>query len=327
MDKQLIIKYLPLVRKIVKSKFPGISRNEDNYNEIFIDGVLGLFNGINNFPNSKTTLSLEFYLYYQIKLSIFHEWLKSTNRSVESWNFEKRYRNEFFKKKLSTKQMADLECVSIETCNRRILAIQINDAVPFFIDTEAFDNKNKSVEKQVEIKWVKKELQYCISKLTEKERKVIILTYFEKLKIIDGANILNIPKSTFEKILIRARKNLKKMLIIKGIQEGFLYKWKDNRRVGQDMKFNIQKGTFKKAGFLKHYINIVCSDNLAEEIDKEFKKAFDSKIFNLSLTATNKGQTDIYYCEFDFLKAERFNKVLGWLLELSILEFKEVMRK
>lgn len=78
-----------------------------------------------------------------------------------------------------------------------------------YLSKEMIDNKNYNPQKSIDDSIV---LKAQLKKLSHKQRNVIVLRYFESMKVNEISEILNIPSGTVKSRIYHGLKNLKKYM-------------------------------------------------------------------------------------------------------------------
>lgn len=229
--EEMIIKYIPYVKyiasRIVIGKPPGVE-----YEDLISFGIIGLIDAIEKFDVSKG-LKFETYATLRIKGAIIDElrkmsWIPKSAFSKLTFLNQKR---EELEAKLS-REPSDIELSkgmgitldevrNIETFTNYVSVVSL-DEVFFKNDEDDINLKNivedetsPQPEKIMEENEKKLMLAKSIDMLSDKDKTVLNLYYYEKLTLKEIGNILNISESRVSQLhsraLIRLRENMKKL--------------------------------------------------------------------------------------------------------------------
>ncbi|MCX7885344.1 MAG: FliA/WhiG family RNA polymerase sigma factor [Caloramator sp.] len=229
--EEMILKYIPYVKyiasRLVTGKPPGVE-----YEDLISFGILGLIDAIEKFDPSKG-LKFETYATLRIRGSIIDElrkisWIpKSAFSKLNTLN-KAREELEFKLNREPTDEeisnftgMMIQEIKSIESYVNYISVISLDDIL-FKSDEEDIklksfikDNTSPQPEKFIEDKEKIKVLREAVEMLSEKDKLILQLYYFEKLTLKEIGRILNISESRVSQLhsraIIRLRENLKKI--------------------------------------------------------------------------------------------------------------------
>lgn len=227
----LIIKYIPLVNKIVSRI--EINDNALDYEDLVSVGIIGLMDAIDKFDSSKN-VPFEAYATIRIRGAIIDELRKSGKVSRD-----RIYKlNEYYEVKekleqelkrtpeeqeiikelnLESKEVSKiyetlhyLSNVSLESVIYTKSGEEFN-----FIDTLK-DEKEKSPEETYIDKERKKELKKAIEKLNEREQQILSLYYVEELTLKEIAYVLDISIARVSqihgKILLKLNSYIKELM-------------------------------------------------------------------------------------------------------------------
>lgn len=229
--EEMIIKYLPYVKyiasRLVAGKPPGLE-----YEDLISFGIIGLIDAIERFDPTKG-LKFETYATLRIRGAIIDELRKISwipKSAFSKLNYLNQLKNELETKlnrepteeELSNYSgMSTNEIRNIESYINYISVISL-DEVLFKSDEE--DVKFKSIIKDstspqpdviIEDNEKQNMLKKAIDMLSEKDKIILNLYYFEKLTLKEIGKILNISESRVSQLhsraIIRLRENLKKL--------------------------------------------------------------------------------------------------------------------
>ncbi|QCX32333.1 FliA/WhiG family RNA polymerase sigma factor [Caloramator sp. E03] len=229
--EEMIIKYLPYVKyiasRLVAGKPPGLE-----YEDLISFGIIGLIDAIERFDPTKG-LKFETYATLRIRGAIIDELRKISwipKSAFSKLNYLNQLKNELETKlnrepteeELSNYSgMSTEEIRNIESYINYISIISL-DEVLFKSDEE--DVKFKSIIKDstspqpdviIEDNEKQNMLKKAIDMLSEKDKIILNLYYFEKLTLKEIGKILNISESRVSQLhsraIVRLRENLKKL--------------------------------------------------------------------------------------------------------------------
>lgn len=223
--EQIFEEYSDLIKMIsnkMYSYLSGIMEIDDIYGY----AVLGFLDALDKFEVDKN-VKFETYATYRIKGKILDEVRKNDflPRSVrdKQKKIEKAYEqfytdndreptNEELSKKLdiTSKELVSWQ-VSIISGNIRSIDEEISTSDSIYLKDTLVSKNN--IEKSVLIKESKKDLIKALDKLSEREKQIVILYYYEELTVKEIADILNISvarvSQIHRKILIFLKDELK----------------------------------------------------------------------------------------------------------------------
>lgn len=232
--EDMIIKYIPYVKyiasRIVIGKPPGVE-----YEDLISFGIIGLIDAIEKFDVSKG-LKFETYATLRIKGAIIDElrkmsWIpksafsKLTALNQKREELEVKLNREPSDEELSKGMGIPLnEVRNIETFTNYVSVVSL-DEVFFKNDEDDINLKNivedetsPQPEKVIEENEKRAMLVKAIDMLSEKDKTVLNLYYYEKLTLKEIGKILNISESRVSQLhsraLIRLRENMKKLKYI-----------------------------------------------------------------------------------------------------------------
>lgn len=230
----MIIKYIPYVKyiasRIVIGKPPGVE-----YEDLISFGIIGLIDAIEKFDVSKG-LKFETYATLRIKGAIIDElrkmsWIpksafsKLTALNQKREELEVKLNREPSDEELSKGMGVPLnEVRNIETFTNYVSVVSL-DEVFFKNDEDDINLKNivedetsPQPEKVIEENEKRSMLVKAIDMLSEKDKTVLNLYYYEKLTLKEIGKILSISESRVSQLhsraLIRLRENMKKLKYI-----------------------------------------------------------------------------------------------------------------
>lgn len=229
--EEMILKYIPYVKyiasRLISGKPPGVE-----YEDLISFGILGLIDAIEKFDPSKG-LKFETYATLRIKGSIIDElrkisWIPKSAFSKLNMLNKAREELEFKLNREPTDDeisdftgMTSVEIKNIESYVNYISIISLEEIL-FKSDEEDIklksfvkDSTSPQPEKLIEEKEKNKVLKEAIEMLSEKDKLILQLYYFEKLTLKEIGKVLNISESRVSQLhsraIIRLRENLKKL--------------------------------------------------------------------------------------------------------------------
>lgn len=227
--ENLIVEYIPLVKKTVDVSFANYSGEFDR-DDLISFGIIGLIDATKKYDSSKNA-SFETYAKLRIKGSIYDELrLHGKISRTKMSKVNKLYNAlEKLQQKL-TRKPTDLELMEY-LGNTRTELNEIYSSINFLsrysLEKTIFykgdqeytlkdileDEKLKTPEEIVEIEERKEILSHAIKSLKEREQVILNLIYFEELPMKDIAEILEISSSRVSqlhgKILTKLKINIK----------------------------------------------------------------------------------------------------------------------
>ncbi len=229
-----IVKYIPLVQKIVDSSFANYSGEFDRDDLISI-GFIGLMDALERYDTSKNT-SFETYARWRVKGAIYDE--LRVRGKVSRTKMDKVNKLYDAVVKLQQKLMrepTDLELIKylditnvdlnkIYASIHHLSGYSLDKIIFYKIDQEYTlkdiieDRDAENPEEILENEERKNILGYAIKSLKEREQVLLNLLYFEELPVKDIAEILEISSSRVSqlhgKILIKLKNSIKKYMEI-----------------------------------------------------------------------------------------------------------------
>ena len=225
--EKIIVEYAPLV-KVVAGRLSMYLGYNVEYDDLVGYGVFGLIDAIDKFDMAKD-VKFETYASLRIRGSILDQirkmdWIPRTVRQrqkkidqaikdIEGETGKTASDIEIAKKLGITEdeyaewqaQMAVTNVVSLNEFQDSGAEIPVKDA-------GVQDNRILGPEEAVEKDELKKTLAESLELLTEKERKVILLYYYEELTLKEISNILEVSESRISQLHVRALQKMKTKL-------------------------------------------------------------------------------------------------------------------
>ncbi len=233
MREKLIMEYAPLV-KIIAGRLSMYLGYNVEYEDLVSYGIFGLIDAIDKFDYEKG-IKFETYASLRIRGAILDQirkmdWLPRTIRQKQKKmdNVLSKLERELGRPATDEEMAKELgisleeyytwegqtqasRLVSIDECMEQGLEIQPDSSVK-----SKFDSPESVIERQE----LKRELEEAISVLTEKERKVILLYYYEELTLKETSMIMEVSESRISQLHTKALQKLKQRL---GDHIGILY--------------------------------------------------------------------------------------------------------
>jgi len=232
--EEMILKYVPYVKyiasRLVSGKPPGIE-----FEDLISYGIIGLIDAIEKFEPSKG-IKFETYATLRIKGSIIDElrkisWIpKSAFSKLSSLNQARDALEASLNREPTDKELAKAMNISLEELSSIQLYVNYMslislDEVLFKSDEEDMYFKNVIVDENtpmpeavLEENEKLKYLQDGIDMLSEKDKLLLNLYYYEKLTLKEIGAILGVSESRVSQLhsraIIRLRENLKKLKYI-----------------------------------------------------------------------------------------------------------------
>lgn len=223
--EELIIEYVPLV-KIVAGRVAIYLGSNVEYDDLVGYGTFGLIDAIDKFDYGKG-IKFETYASLRIRGSIFDEirkmdWLprsvrqkqKSIDNAIKKLETEKgpNYTDEDLAKELG---ISDDELANWMSLTNISNVSSLEDLVEQGTDVKASHNPAYlSVEPEhvVDKSEVRDMLIEAIQTLTEKERQVVLLYYYEELTLKEISEVLNVSESRVSQLHSKSLKKMKERL-------------------------------------------------------------------------------------------------------------------
>ncbi|WP_352419643.1 FliA/WhiG family RNA polymerase sigma factor [Proteiniborus sp.] len=225
--QSLIEQYLQLV-KIVAGRMYNFYGGNVEYDDLIGFGVFGLIDAIDKFDISRD-LKFETYAQIRIRGSIIDslrkiDWvprgLRKKAKEIESaiYVIENKLGRSANIKEIAAELKIDEK--ELENTLSEVSAINVLSLEEVLVtkgDIYLKLNDKESPEEMFEIKELKYILKEAIEKLSEKEKLVVSLYYFEELTYKEIAKILEVSESRISQIHSKAILSLKNLLTLKGV--------------------------------------------------------------------------------------------------------------
>ncbi len=223
--EQIIIEYAPLV-KVVAGRLSMYLGYNVEYDDLVGYGVFGLIDAIDKFDNSKA-VKFETYASLRIRGAILDQirkmdWIPRTIRQkqkrIDSAVKEveaAQGRNATDEEIASTIGISDEEYSEWQQQMMVTNVVSLNEFMEQGTEVptdKSAPNRFDAPEEVVEQSELKKTLADSLELLTEKEKKVILLYYYEELTLKEIANILEVSESRISQLHTKALQKMKTKL-------------------------------------------------------------------------------------------------------------------
>lgn len=225
MRETLILEYAPLVKIIAGRLSMYLGYNVD-YEDLVSYGIFGLIDAIDKFDYYKG-IKFETYASLRIRGAILDQirkmdWLSRTMRQKQkSWEAALRKLEAQLGRKPTDEEIAEEmeisleELCSIEGQSMASVMISLDDCLEqgreskeLVQESNVFSNPEYMVE-QEELKEI---IAETLETLTEKERRVIVLYYYEELTLKEISHIMEVSESRVSQLHTRGLQKLKERL-------------------------------------------------------------------------------------------------------------------
>ena len=228
----LIIEYVPLV-KLVSGRLSMYLGYTVEYEDLVSYGIFGLIDAIDKFDYRKG-IKFETYASLRIRGAILDQirkmdWIPRSVRQKQRQIDAAITKLESAEDKTATDEEIAKELdISLEEYyvwqgQTKVTGIaSIDEFVEQGIEVRAFDNQkyaDNEPEKVYEKEELKNLLKESLDKLTEKERMVVVLDYYEELTLKEISSVLEVSESRVSQLHTKALQKMKQIL---GSQYGIL---------------------------------------------------------------------------------------------------------
>ncbi|NLY42487.1 MAG: FliA/WhiG family RNA polymerase sigma factor [Clostridiaceae bacterium] len=231
--EKLIIEYSPLV-KYVAGRLSIYLGNNVEYEDLLSYGIFGLIDAIDKYDLSKG-VKFETYASLRIRGAIIDnirklDWvprsLRQKNKEIERAQAELESK---YGRPPTDNEVADYLGMDLDSYSKIVSDLNISHLISLdeFIeqnhdgkDVLYKDDKSDSPASIIEINEIKNTLSDAIDKLPEKEKKVVILYYYEDLTIKEISTIMKVSESRVSQLHSKAIMRLRNKL---GRYRGILY--------------------------------------------------------------------------------------------------------
>ncbi len=223
--EKIILEYAPLV-KIVAGRLSMYLGYKVEYEDLTSYGIFGLIDAIDKFDLSKD-VKFETYASLRIRGSILDQirkmdWIPRTIRQRQKKIDEVIREIEAVDGHLaSDEEIAERLEISVDEYNNWQAQMKVTNVVSLneymelgtepvkdLSNQEKFDTPEKSIEKEE----LKEQIKQALELLTEKEKKVIVLYYYEDLTLKEISNILEVTESRVSQLHTKGLQKMKKKL-------------------------------------------------------------------------------------------------------------------
>ncbi|MEO2068749.1 MAG: sigma-70 family RNA polymerase sigma factor [Desulfurobacteriaceae bacterium] len=194
--KELVLEYLPLVKKIANKIYRRIPEGVLEFDELVNVGVIGLIKAIEKYDETKAKFST--YAYIKIRGEILD--------FLRSLDFLPRSLREKVKNSEDLRELKE-EIISFISIEEHLFG----DSDRFKIK-DILTSDTRTPEEEVIVKELKERLTGALSKLSEREQLILQLIFVEELDLKSISEILNISISRVSQIKTVALKKLSKYL-------------------------------------------------------------------------------------------------------------------
>ncbi|MQN01398.1 MAG: FliA/WhiG family RNA polymerase sigma factor [Lachnospiraceae bacterium] len=224
--EKLIIEYSPLV-KIVAGKMSMYLGKTVEYEDLVSYGIFGLIDAIDKFDIHKD-VKFETYASLRIKGSILDQirkmdWIPRTIRQKQrqldtaAREIEERTGHEATDEELAEELgMDEEEYYSFVSSLKVTNLVSLNEFMDAGGNEPAMDTKKNSYFEQPEEKVSREELSRklkdALDLLTEKEKKVIVLYYYEDLTLKEISEVMSVSESRVSQLHTKALKKMRKVM-------------------------------------------------------------------------------------------------------------------
>lgn len=220
--EQLILEYAPLV-KIVAGRLSMYLGSNLEYEDLVSYGIFGLIDAIDKFDRSKE-VKFETYASLRIRGSILDQirkmdWIPRTVRQKQKKIDEAIREIEHQKGKNATDEeiaeflgVSDTELNTWQSQLKVTNVISLNEFIEQGTEPEMDATSNSQFERPdhvVEKEELKQVLTESLEQLTEKEKKVILLYYYEDLTLKEISAVLDVSESRVSQLHTKALKKLR----------------------------------------------------------------------------------------------------------------------
>ena len=220
--EKLILEYAPLV-KLVAGRLSMYLGYNVEYDDLVSYGIFGLIDAIDKFDNMKA-VKFETYASLRIRGAILDQirkmdWIPRTIRQKQKKIDAVMKEIEASKGRAATDEeiarslgISDDDYLSWQSQMKITNVVSLNEFMESGSEIPAeqtgqqrFDSPEEVMEKEE----LKKVLQQALELLTEKEKKVILLYYYEDLTLTEISNVLEVSESRISQLHTRALQKMK----------------------------------------------------------------------------------------------------------------------
>lgn len=220
---ELVLNYIYLVKRIVNRLFPKY-KNHSEYDDLISCGVLGLMDAIDKFDLSKD-VKFETYASLRIRGEIIDQLRKQDPVPVNIRAKLKKIENAYeelereFGRSPTEEEVSEFAGMSVKEMNKTLEEthcfniMSLDEMIAETVNVSESVKSDEDIESNIDKKELKNVLVNSIMGLTEKERLVISLYYYEELTLKEIAMVLGLTESRISqihsKVLMKLRNSIK----------------------------------------------------------------------------------------------------------------------
>lgn len=223
--EKIILEYAPLV-KLVAGRLCMYLGNNVEYDDLVGYGVFGLIDAIDKFDNMKE-VKFETYASLRIRGAILDQirkmdWIPRTIRQKQKKIDAVMRQIETETGRTATDEeiaaalgITDEEYVQWQSQMKITGVVSLDEFLESGSEVSSFQNSQQrfeAPEESIEKEEMKKMLAEALELLTEKEKKVILLYYYEDLTLKEISNVLEVTESRISQLHTKALQKMKKKM-------------------------------------------------------------------------------------------------------------------
>ncbi|MBQ9136078.1 MAG: FliA/WhiG family RNA polymerase sigma factor [Lachnospiraceae bacterium] len=225
--EKIILEYAPLV-KLVAGRLSMYLGYNVEYEDLVSYGIFGLIDAIDKFDNMKE-VKFETYASLRIRGAILDQirkmdWIPRTIRQKQKKIDSVMKEIELTKGRAATDEeiaeklgITDDEYLEWQSQMKITNVVSLNEYMEQGSEVPSEGNRHttarfESPEENIEKEELKQVLEQTLQLLTEKERKVILLYYYEELTLKEISNILEVSESRVSQLHTRALQKMKEKM-------------------------------------------------------------------------------------------------------------------
>ena len=225
--EKIILEYAPLV-KLVAGRLSMYLGYNVEYEDLVSYGIFGLIDAIDKFDNMKE-VKFETYASLRIRGAILDQirkmdWIPRTIRQKQKKIDTVMKEIELLTGRAATDEeiaeklgITDDEYLDWQSQMKITNVVSLNEYMDQGSEVPAEQNRHttsrfESPEENIEKEELKQVLEEALQLLTEKERKVILLYYYEELTLKEISNILEVSESRISQLHTRALQKMKEKM-------------------------------------------------------------------------------------------------------------------
>ena len=225
--EKIILEYAPLV-KLVAGRLSMYLGYNVEYEDLVSYGIFGLIDAIDKFDNMKE-VKFETYASLRIRGAILDQirkmdWIPRTIRQKQKKIDSVMKEIELTKGRAATDEeiaeklgITDDEYMEWQSQMKITNVVSLNEYMEQGSEVPSEGNRHttarfESPEENIEKEELKQVLEQTLQLLTEKERKVILLYYYEELTLKEISNILEVSESRVSQLHTRALQKMKEKM-------------------------------------------------------------------------------------------------------------------